>query len=218
MSMWTVTRKLRLVLAAASMLLTPLTSGAEIIDRILAVVDRELITMSDVSAALLLGLVAEPDAGTDAVRGALDALIARQLELGEVNRYQPPEPPAQRIQAALAEITARFRTPEELQQALALSGLTLEQLRLRVRDDLRIEAYLSQRFGAAIQPSEQEVADYYRTHAAELSAGAGPPPFDDVRQTIQARLAGGRRSALIRDWLDGLRRRTEIADLYVATR
>jgi peptidyl-prolyl cis-trans isomerase SurA len=218
MSMWTVTRKLRLVLAAASMLLTPLSSGAEIIDRILAVVDRELITMSDVGAALRLGLVAEPRAGTDAVRETLDALIARQLELGEVKRYQPPEPPVQRIQAALEGITARFRTPEELQQALALSGMTLEQLRLRLRDDLLIEAYVSQRFGAAIQPSEQEVADYYRTHGAELAAGGGLPPFDDVRQTIQARLAGGRRSAIIRDWLDGLRRRTEIADLYVATR
>jgi peptidyl-prolyl cis-trans isomerase SurA len=207
-----------LLTAAILMLPAPVTSRAEIIDRILAVVDRELITMSDVAAALRLGLVAEPPPTTDAVRETLDALIARQLVLAEVNRYQPPEPSAQQIQADVDEIAARFRTPQELQQALVQSGLTLEQLRLRVRDDRRIEAYVSQRFGAAIQPSEQEVADYYRTHAADLSSAAGLPPLDDVRQAIRARLAGARRSALVKGWLEGLRRRTEIADLYVPAR
>ena len=211
-------RKLRRAIAAASLtVLLPTTSGAEVIDRILAVVDRELITMSDVVAAQRLGLAESPP-GDDPTRRTLDALIARQLELAEANRYMPSEPTPAQIQDALAAITSRFRTAQELEEALVQTGLTAEQLRLRVRDDLRIEAYLNQRFGAAVQPSEQEVANYYRTHAAELATAAGVPPLDDVRQAIRSRLAGTRRAALVTEWLEGLRRRTEIADLYVSPR
>ena len=211
-------RVLTVVAVLSSTVVAPPASHAEIIDRILAVVDRELITLSDVLAALRLGLAPQPAAGTDPVRGTLDALIARQLELTEASRYQPPEPAPAQIQAGLDAIAARFRTPEELQQALNQSGLTTDQLRLRVRDDLRIEAYLSQRFGAAVQPSDQEVVEYYRTHAAELSTAAGVPPLEEVRQDIRTRLSAARRMALVADWVEGLRRRTEIADLYVEGR
>jgi peptidyl-prolyl cis-trans isomerase SurA len=210
-------RKLRRVITVGALtLLLWDTSRAEVIDRILAVVDRELITMSDVVAAQRLGLAAQPPAGNDPIRHTLDALIERQLELAEANRYMPPEPTAAQIQDALATVSSRFRTAQELEEALAQTGLTPEQLRLRVRDDLRIEAYLNQRFGAAIQPSEQEVVAYYRTHGAELSTAAGVPPLDDVRQAIRSRLAAARRASLATEWLEGLRRRTEIADLYVS--
>ena len=206
----------RVIRVGALALLVSATAGAEVIDRILAVVDRELITMSDVIAAQRLGLTAQSPTGNDPIRRTLDALIERQLELAEANRYMPPEPTAAQIEDALAAVTSRFRTPQELEEALVQTGLTPEQLRLRVRDDLRIEAYLNQRFGAAIQPSEQEVVAYYRTHGAELSTGAGVPPLDDVRQAIRSRLAAARRAALAGEWLEGLRRRTEIADLYVS--
>ncbi len=212
-------RKLRRAMAVTSLtLLLTTTSGAEVIDRILAVVDRELITLSDVVAAQRLGLAAEPPPGNDPIRSTLDALIARQLELAEANRYMPAEPTPAQIQDALAAVSSRFRTAQELEETLAQSGLTAELLRLRVRDDLRIEAYLNQRFGAAVQPSEQEVIAYYRTHGAELSTAAGVPPLDDVRQAIQSRLASARRAVLVTEWLEGLRRRTEIADLYVSPR
>ena len=208
-------RVLTVVAVLCSTVLLPLALHAEIIDRILAVVDRELITLSDVRAAVRLGLGPQPAAGTDPVRSTLDALIARQLELTEASRYQPPEPTPAQIQAGLDAIAARFRSPEELQQALDQSGLTTEQLRLRVRDDLRIEAYLGQRFGAAVQPSDQEIVEYYRAHAAEMSTAAGVPPLEEVRQDIRTRLSAARRMAQVAEWVEGLRRRTQIADLYV---
>jgi peptidyl-prolyl cis-trans isomerase SurA len=202
------------VVAFVVVALLPAAGRAEVIDRILAVVERELITLSDVAAAVRLGLVDAPPPGADAVRAALDALIARQLELGEANRYQPPEPPPAEIQARLDAVRSRFRTQSAFEQALVQAGLSEEQLRLRLRDDLRIEAYLNQRFGVARQPSEQEVIEYYRAHAAEFSTAAGVRPFAEVRDDVRARVAATRRTTLVTEWLDGLRRRTEIADLY----
>jgi hypothetical protein len=190
--------------------------GSEVIDRILAVVNRELITLSDVTAALRFGLVAAPQPGSDVTRVALDALINRQLELGEANRYQPPEPPESQIDARFTSIRSGFATPEAFAIALAQSGLSEDQLRLRLREDLRIDAYLNQRFGAPRQPSDQEVVEYYRAHAAEFSTAAGVRPFAEVRDGIRSRLAAAQRVTLVTEWLEGLRRRTQIADLYVA--
>ena len=93
---WVMRRRLSLVLVAAA----TLPARADVIDRILAVVGRDLITLSDTAAALRLGLVPPPPSGRDVVRTTLDALIARQLELAEANRYQPPEPAAADVDGA----------------------------------------------------------------------------------------------------------------------
>ena len=127
---------------------------AQLLDRILAVVDGTPITQSDVSAAIRLGRTTPPS-GKDAVGSAVDALVERRLMLEEVDRYAPPEPPE-------LEITRRFeaireRAGGQFGAVLAESGLTEDQLRHEVRDDLRIEAYLQQRFGAN-QPSEERAA------------------------------------------------------------
>jgi hypothetical protein len=56
---------------------------AEVIDRILAVVDGAIITQSDAAAAIRLGLVAGP---ADPLAGVVDRLIERRLMLREVDR------------------------------------------------------------------------------------------------------------------------------------
>src|SRR4051812_3558047 len=86
-----VTRALTVLALGAAVSLMPTTARGEVIDRILAVVNRELITLSDVAAAIRLGLVSVPQDASDPTRAVLDTLIDRQLELGETNRYQPPE-------------------------------------------------------------------------------------------------------------------------------
>jgi hypothetical protein len=204
-----------LVASFAAAAMVPLRG--EVIDRILAVVNRELITLSDVSTAIRLGLVS-PRPGADPTRAALDALIDRQLELAEADRYSPPEPQASQVQARIETVRARFGTTAAFEQALTNSGITEEQLRLRLRDDLRIEAYLNQRFGIPRAPSEQELVDYYRTHTADYTIAAGVRPFAEVRDQIRAKVSAAQRATLVTEWLEGLKRRTEIADLYVISK
>lgn len=126
-------------------------SAAEVIDRILAVVNGSMITLSDVHAALRFGLVAEDTSG-DRVQAALDRLIDRRLVLAEVDRYGPPEPTTERIEAALTAMRARFKSPDAFDAALAESGLGIPELRRQLRDELRVEAYLGERFGPERRP------------------------------------------------------------------
>ena len=190
---------------------------AQIIDRILAGVDGAIIMQSDVAAAIRLNRVpsAGPSTGSpslsrdaaDPTAAALDRLIERQLILSEVDRYAPPDPAEADIDRHLSDI--RSQAGAEFDRILLRSGIGVEQLRREVRDDLRIQAYLQQRFGA-IQPTEEEILQYYRDHPASFSVNGTVRSFDDAHDVARAALIAERRGEMIRDWLSDLRRRANV--------
>jgi hypothetical protein len=200
----------------ASSLIFAQQSGI-VLDRILAVVSGGLILQSDVNAATRLGLVTVPEEG-DRIQVALDRLIERQLMLLEVDRYAPPEPSGAEIDAALAELDKRIGSGERLDAILRETGYTVQQLRLYMRDDLRIRAYLLQRFGASASPGDEEILEYYRAHAKDFTRGGVVRPFAEVREEARQGLLAERRAMLVREWLASLRRRTEVNILYLPGR
>jgi hypothetical protein len=182
------------------------TLSGEVIDRILAVVDGAIIMQSDVTIAVRLGLVPAAS-GPDPIAAPLDALIERRLILEEVDRYAPPDPADAEIDRHLADI--RARAAARFDPILAESGISVEQLRRHVRDDLRMEAYLQQRFGS-MQPSDDEIAQYYREHQAGFMRNGAVAPLDEVREAVRTELIAQRRRSTIRDWIAGLRRRGNV--------
>lgn len=182
------------------------TLHAQVLDRILAVVDGAPIMQSDVTAAIRLGL--SPTArATDPVAATVDFLVERRLMLGEVERYAPPDPADADIDRHVDDI--KRRSGGQFSTLLAQLGLTEDQLRREVRDDLRIDAYLQQRFGA-VQPSEEEMLQYYREHPDAFTQNGVLRSFEDVRESVRVMVVAERRGAMIRDWLSGLRRRANI--------
>ena len=121
---------------------------AETIDRVLAVAAGNLITLTDVTAARDLQLQTA-DGAADPIRAILVKLIDRELVLAEVDRYAPPEPGAAAIDREIEGVRARFGSQAELDAALQRSGIDEKHLRETLRQDLRIRAYLDQRFAAA---------------------------------------------------------------------
>jgi hypothetical protein len=203
----------RAAVAAVLCLVAGSAIRGQIIDRVLAVVAGEPITLSDVTAAARFGLISEPAGTDDRTQANLNALIERQLQLVEVNRYVPPEPSAADIDAKVAEIQARFATPSAFDAALSETGVTAAQLRARVRDNLRIDSYLQQRFGATYQPGDDELLRYYRAHEAEFTQAGSARPFDAVRDQVRQRLVKERTESLVHDWIAGLRRRGDVTIL-----
>jgi hypothetical protein len=118
---------------------------AETIERVLAVVAGQPITLSDVVGARDLGFQPVDDA-SDPMRAVLSRLIDRELVLAETERYGPPEPTAEAVDRDVARVRARFSSPEAFDSAAARSGIDEKHLRETVRQNLRIAAYLDQRF------------------------------------------------------------------------
>ena len=189
------------------------TARAQLIDRILAVVASTPITLSDVAAVIRFGLVPSAPSTGSAEEAALNSLIDRRLQLIEVNRYLPPEPAASEIDAQLARIRSRFDSAAAFDRALVESGLSAEQLRANVRDTLRIQSYIQQRFGGNYEPSEDEAARYYRAHEAEFTLNGVLTPYDRVRQEVRRRLVAERTDTLVRTWIADLRRRSDVTIL-----
>jgi hypothetical protein len=189
---------------------------AEIIDRVLSVVDGVVITESDVVAARELGLVSSADAD-DPTGAVLARLVDRRLVLAEVDRYAPPEPAADEVDREFQAVRTRLGSGPAYAAALARSGVDEKHLRQTLRDDLRIRAYTEQRF--AIPPAtENELNQYYREHIEAFTHSGRVVPLEVVRADIARTLSTARRATLIQDWVSGLRRRANIMDLYLTRR
>ena len=77
---------------------------------------------------------------------------------------------------------------------MALGGIDAAALRVYAADDLRLTAYLDERFSSGAQPTDDEAAQYLRDHP-ELTP-------DRARQ----QLAAEHRQTLITPWIAELRR------------
>lgn len=183
-------------------------SGEVLLERTLALVGGAVITQADLDLAAALGL-------TDDTLGPLDAhpltrLIDRQLMLHEVARFSPPDPTPAAVQARLDAIRMRAGSPVAVTAALARAGVSPARLDAWVRDDLRMAAYIDQRFASAGTPTAADVEAYQRDHAEALrAAGAAPAELGAV---ARQRLIDERRRALVADWLVDLHRRTEVVE------
>ena len=165
------------------------SARAEIIDRVLAILPGQIITLSDVEAALDLGLVDTP-AGGNRIADGLSAVIDRMLMLNEVRRVAPAEPSPAAIEARVALIRQLIGAAADVARLLAARGLDETVLRLYAADDLRLASYLDERFSAAAQPTDDEIRQ------------AG--------ESARQRLTDDRRRTLIAAWTAELRRRADV--------
>jgi hypothetical protein len=144
--------------------------AGELIERTLAIVAGQPITLADVRTARALQFVRADDD-----IAATERLVERTLILREVERYAPSEPDEAAVEQRVRETRSRLST-EEFARVLATGGFTEARLRAWIRDDLRIDAYLNQRFpssGAAGQSRADLIADWIadlrrRTPVVEL--------------------------------------------------
>jgi hypothetical protein len=188
--------------------------GAQaVLDRVIARVEGNAIMLSDARAALRLGLV-ERSADADQTLAAMRWLIDRRLVLGEVARFAPAEPPAAALQTEVTAIKARAGSPADLAALEKTTGYGEQQIRDIARDNLRIQAYLNQRFGSSVQPNDDEVGQYYRTHLDDFTVNGRVIPFVEAEPTARQRAAAERRRTVISDWMRDLRQRADVVELY----
>jgi hypothetical protein len=136
------------------MLAVVLAQQPELIERTLALVGGQPITMGDTRAATALGLI---DANLSPASDVLNRLVDRELILREVQRYGPTEPAESAVDARLEQIRRKFPDAAALNRVLDSTGFTDVRLRSWLRDDLRAQAYLAQRFASATAETRVEL-------------------------------------------------------------
>jgi len=106
------------------------------LDRIVAVVEHHLITMSDIrNERLIRQVLGEPPRRDD--RELLDDLIRERLIHAHTEQYPETEPPPAEIDRQLRQIQDR-------------RGLSIESLQEAIRERFRAERLFSDRFGKSM--------------------------------------------------------------------
>jgi hypothetical protein len=204
-------RAVRVVAAAALATLALGSARAEVIDRVLAVVDGHVITLSDLRTVKALGLLdaSSPASPVEPGRDPIaEHLIDRVLVLEEVERYAPAPPDDAAIDARIATIAQASGSPAELEPRLRALGVSEAWLRQWATDSLRIRAYVDQRFGSVVQPTDEEIEAYFRDHQSEFPGKDINDPA--VQSTARATIVAERRRAVLVEWVTGLRRRADV--------
>jgi hypothetical protein len=184
-------------------------AGQTLLDRVVARVNGTVILLSDVRAAVIFGLIDGPAESELAV----EETVQRALLVEEVNRFPPPEPAAEAVDAELERLRVRAGTSlEDVQRG---TGLSAENVRLLARDRLRIQGYIDQRFGVTVPLTDEQVLQYYRAHPEEFTANGQLTPFDNAQGLARERAGLEQRQRTINQWLRDLRAR---ADVRVPTR
>jgi hypothetical protein len=201
----------RALASAALIAIIASAARADIIDRVVAVVDGHLITMSDVRTITALHLL-DPSSPASPVEAGRDPgvehLIDRVLVLEEVERYAPAPPDDKAIDARLATIAEANGSAAQLEERLRELGVSPAWLRQWATDSMRIRAYVDQRFGNVVQPTDEELEAYFREHQSDF---AGKDANDAaVQSTARTAIVAGRRRAVLTEWITGLRRRADV--------
>ena len=98
--------------------------------------------------------------------------------------------------------------------ALTRLGLDDKRLRQTVRDSLRIPRL----FWSSASRSHHRVTRSYggTTHSQEFMKDGQTVPFETARAQIEETLVTARREMLVDEWVNGLRRRADINNVYLS--
>lgn len=186
---------------------------AQVIDRVLAVVSGTVILMSDARAAISLGLF---DAGkaADPVEAAMRWLIDRQLVLDEAGRGGRVDVDPAAVDRAADQVRQRFSAADEYRRALEVLGLDDAGVRRLVRESLMVRQYVDDRFDSAVPPSDDELREYYARHADRFVLDGRQRAFEDALADVTAAVQQDRRAQAVSAWMDRLRRRADIREVY----
>lgn len=162
-------------------------AGAEIVDRIVAVVNKTAITEYQIQQAQQR--FAQEGAPEDplARESVLDFLIEQELILQQADTLGIPVTDAE-IADALENIKAQNNLPtdEALKSALAREGKTLTDFTAEVREQIQLAKIVGQEVRSKIDVTDAEVDAYYAEHRDEFSSAVPGDNGIVVRQILLA--------------------------------
>jgi hypothetical protein len=197
-------------------LLIALPAAAVTVDRIAAVIDGQVLTVSEIAQMVELRFFPRlGDSDDEYRREVLDALIAQALRYRDVERFGAQDIPADTIEARVVEIQRRFPSETEFAAALARTELTTDELRALVKRQLQVEAYIQERFAPLVFVTNEEIDEYYRGAWREQrrERGLAVPPLSEVRDEVRSALRLSRLQVEIDKWTSQLRARANV-DVY----
>jgi peptidyl-prolyl cis-trans isomerase SurA len=170
--MWPCFRPPRAAVLGALLSLTALPAHAVLVDRILATVDGEPITLHELKTFGARSLHGQQMNASMDQGQLLDALISdkiMQKEVSDKGIIVRDED----IDHYIDGIKERNKlNDDQLQQALGAQGLTMEAYRTQIREEIQKAQLINREIRGKVNVTPEEVQRYYEAHIAEYSTPA----------------------------------------------
>jgi len=180
----------------------PSPAPAIIADRIMAIVNNEVITLSDVQK---YREVFVEKRGTDDTT-ALNDLIDQKLLLAEAKKLEIPPPSAGEVDRAYKKLQLRFGRPETFELLKARLSLTDAEIEQQLSQQLTVNKLIEQRIQFFVFVTPEEIDRYMQDHS-EAYKGKNP---EESRKAIQNLLIVEKGNFKLKDYLSRLRARANI--------
>lgn len=151
--------------------------AADVVDRIVAVVNDDIITQSELEESMLpfiadyrlrYGEEEFMDKVDEARQDALNRLIEEKLILQEAKRRKITVD-EQEIEERLEHVKSRFNSEEEFRQMLEDSGITMAKLKQRYEEQIMMRKLVNGLVNARVHISPTQIASYYYAHGEDFS-------------------------------------------------
>jgi hypothetical protein len=187
-----------------AILATILPASAGTVDRIAAVIDEQVLTVTEVGQMAEMRFFPRTAGETDDEyrRAILESLIAQALRLRDVERFGAPDVTAESIDARLQQIQSRFPSNADFDAALVRAELSLDEFKALIKRQLQVEEYIQERFAPLVFVSNEEIESYRRNNRS-------PGAIEEVRTILR----GERLQQEIERWTNRLRLRANV-DVY----
>ncbi len=137
--------------------------GAELIDRVVAVVGGEIVALSELQEMSQR----VPDVPLEKL---LETLIEEKLVEIQAQRLGVEVSDNEVETAVQRQIAQMGVGTDEFEKLLEREGLTMEKYRARIRAELRKVKFVKSSIGGDVDVSEDEILNYYRRHPDEFRA------------------------------------------------
>jgi peptidyl-prolyl cis-trans isomerase SurA len=183
----------------------------ELIDRIVAVVNNEVITLTDINIIQKFGLFEdledEPEEGIQ--RSILDRLISQKLIIQLTSEGFVVD--EEELEAYLSDIIQKT-DPDLAEEALLQFGLDWDDLKSYLGEKLLFEKIIAQRFSRGAIVSIEEIEQYYEQVyvPSQRQRDRSPQPMIEVLDQIETALKQEKVQGQIQDWIKNLKREANI--------
>lgn len=202
---------IRGILLAAAMAIAPAWLAAqEVVDRIVARVENDVILLSEVRALGRYQQFLDGKSETDAQ--ILDRLIDQWIVRTEADVSHSPRPSEGDIDRGLARVRDSFGSEQEYEARRKQADLSGQDVRTMVASQLYLSNYLDSRFRPAVQIDPKEIEDFYKTAVVPRAKARGqePPALDAARDSIQEALIQNGINQQADQWLKESRLRLHV--------
>jgi hypothetical protein len=180
---------IRVVLAAVLVAnAAGLIGTQEIVDRIVARVENDIILLSDVRALSRYQQFLDGKSETDGQ--ILDRLIDQWIVRTEADVSHFRQPSEADINRSLELLRKSFASTEEYEARKKQAGLSDVEIREMAAAQLYLSNYLDSRFRPGVQIDPKTIEDFYEKSVVPRAKARGqePPPLEDAGELIQEAL------------------------------